>query len=322
MRGLSELFFDDLQAGCLKCFLNAVKSDDTLCLEIREKYINIYYRGGNLYRIEHIKGMLYDIRFDMEYCNHKVNILSIFDSANFNSLKGSINYDEYVKFIPALKMEMDLYFKEHGKNEREYQQLVLRENSYSGSEVNGNGVSKDTDYFIIDIEYANSLNESRFDMVAVKWLSTPTERRSSQNASLTFIEMKYADSAHSGAAGIKKHFEDMDRFVSANFGNSLLELYEEMENVFNQKMSLGLIKGVNKQLIFNRNIKPEFIILAGNHKPQKSVFKRELRAADELVPTLKNKVDIKIALASNMGYGLYAEYMLNLDTYLKVVSEI
>lgn len=319
MRGLLKPVFDDLRVGCLKCFLDAVKSDDTLCLEIRENYINIYYRGGNLYRINPNKGLLYDIHFDMEYCKHNVNILSIFNPANFNSLKGSINYDEYVKLIPALKMEMDLYFKEHGKNEREYQQLVLRENSYSGSVVNGNGVSKDTDYFIIDIEYANTINNSRFDMVAVKWLSTPTERRSSQNASLAFIEMKYADSAHSGAAGIKKHFEDMEKFTTPQ---NLSGLYSEMETIFNQKRKLGLIIGVDKDLKFNTTTKPEFIILASNHKPQKSVFKRELRNADALVPTLKNKVDIKIAMASNMGYGLYAEYMLNLDTYLKVVSEI
>lgn len=44
MRGLTDTFLNDLKQGKLKNVLVAVKSDDTLCLEIRDNYINIYYQ--------------------------------------------------------------------------------------------------------------------------------------------------------------------------------------------------------------------------------------------------------------------------------------
>jgi hypothetical protein len=51
MRGLSNKFINDLKIGILNPFLIAVMDDDKLNLEIRNNYINIYYRGGNLLRI-------------------------------------------------------------------------------------------------------------------------------------------------------------------------------------------------------------------------------------------------------------------------------
>ena len=52
MRGLTPKFIADIKEAKLKSFLTIVKEDDTLSLEIRENYINIYYRGGNVFKIE------------------------------------------------------------------------------------------------------------------------------------------------------------------------------------------------------------------------------------------------------------------------------
>ena len=46
-RRLSDHFIADLKVEILKALLDRVKADPTLCLEIRDEYINIYYRGGN-----------------------------------------------------------------------------------------------------------------------------------------------------------------------------------------------------------------------------------------------------------------------------------
>jgi len=46
-RGLSDKFMAALTGGVLTPLLDRVKADSTLCLEIREDYLNIYYRGGN-----------------------------------------------------------------------------------------------------------------------------------------------------------------------------------------------------------------------------------------------------------------------------------
>ena len=67
--GLSQTFMhalmNDLDPG-INRFLEVVKKDATLCLEIRENYINIYYRGGNLVRIKEKNG-IFTAFFDWKY---------------------------------------------------------------------------------------------------------------------------------------------------------------------------------------------------------------------------------------------------------------
>jgi len=73
---------------------------------------------------------------------------------------------------------MDFYFGCHRKEEREAQQLILRENNFGR-------VSRATDYYICDIEYAAA--GSRFDMVAVHCPSTSTERKSPGDRRLVLV---------------------------------------------------------------------------------------------------------------------------------------
>lgn len=59
MRKLSVKFMGDLvnPDGVLYPILTRVRKDHTLMLAIRENFINIYYRGGNILNIkEHNKG--------------------------------------------------------------------------------------------------------------------------------------------------------------------------------------------------------------------------------------------------------------------------
>jgi hypothetical protein len=67
MRGLSTTFITDLSGGLLNPILERVKNDSTLCLEIREGYINIYYRGGNIIEIREKKLGKYYASFDVKY---------------------------------------------------------------------------------------------------------------------------------------------------------------------------------------------------------------------------------------------------------------
>ena len=50
-RYLSNKFINALHHGLLEPLLRCVHTDDVLDLQIRENYINIYYRGGNLIQI-------------------------------------------------------------------------------------------------------------------------------------------------------------------------------------------------------------------------------------------------------------------------------
>lgn len=174
-RGLSDQFMQDLKVGKLKVLLEEVKKDHTLCLAIRNDYINIYYRGGNICKVKRKNGG-YEYSFDSKYLKD--------NQQDFKELFESGEIGKIVKSFPKIKHEMDIYFSGKQKAEREFQQLIMREN-------NNSVISNDTDYFIADIEYANKSNNSRFDMLAVKWPSTSTDRKNPKNIKLAFIEVKY-----------------------------------------------------------------------------------------------------------------------------------
>ena len=139
MRGLTKNLIDHLKSGLIAPMLGLIKLDSTLCLEIRENYINIYYRGGNIIRIEENQ-WLFKASFDRKYLHENLT--------NVPDLPGILNNAEdveaWIDAIPFLKHEMDLWFGHHPKNEREFQQLLLRENNFGNS-------AKGTDYFICDI---------------------------------------------------------------------------------------------------------------------------------------------------------------------------
>lgn len=299
MRGLTPKFIADIKEAKLKSFLTIVKEDDTLSLEIRENYINIYYRGGNVFKIEPWRRNEYRVLFDMNYCCKRKDIISQISL---------YDYEKWVDNIPLIKAEMDAYFHKYPKLEREYQQLVLREN-------NNSSIANDTDYYIADIEYANSENGSRFDLLAVKWLSTSISRKKADDIRLVLIEKKYGDSALSGSAGIMKHFEDLHNFLSD--ARKVEDLYQEVETIFNQKTELGLISDVVKPIKLSKN-KPEFILLLANHKPARSVLQRAIQEAinSPYYNSLKQMIDIKIAKASYMGYGLHCDLMVDIETFV------
>ena len=75
MRKLNDLFLSDLEEGCLCSLLAEVQRDDSLCLELRGTYINLYYRGGNILRVDQ-EANFYKVFFDINYfrCTNKVDL--------------------------------------------------------------------------------------------------------------------------------------------------------------------------------------------------------------------------------------------------------
>lgn len=290
--------------------LDLVNLDSTLCLEIRKNYINIYYRGGSIMKIEE-KQELFNASIDRKYFDK--------DFAQKPSYPGILNssadVNAWMVAIPFLKHQMDIWFGYHPKNEREFQQLMLRENN--------RGISaKGTDYFICDIEYAN--HTGRFDLVAVKWPSTPSCRKNNTNLRLAFIEMKYLDAALRSSksekgkinddnpkklAGLCKHVDDMNTFLSKS--DNLENIKEEMKIVFNQKLDLGLINN-QKAIESFSNDKPEFLLALSNHDPESTILRNELERLPECTNT-----EIKVATSNFMGYGLYSHGIYGLDEFLR-----
>ena len=293
MRKLSPSFINNLQNNYgLRELLNFVKNDNTLDLEIRKNYLNIYYRGGNALRVAEIAENKYEFHFDSNY----------FESGNLllrNSIPLLNSETDWKHYFPLIKQGMDFYFTAYPKEEREFQQLVVRENNYSN-------IANATDYFIIDIEYNNHRN-ARFDMVALEWESSGSKRKlpKSYKPKLSIIEMKYGDSALKGSAGMVKHINDFNHFLSNP--KEVQDFKEEMITIFQQKRELGLIPCLSKER--NSNVVTEvhfdidFIFLIANHDPSSSILRTEMQ---------KLPSDIKFCASNFAGFGLFKE---NVYTY-------
>ena len=306
MRKLSNKFMDDLvnSDGVLHPILTRVKKDHTLMLAIRENYINIYYRGGNILNIkEHIKGF-YQASFDDQY--NKSGLLipdsptEIYDQNDSRS---------WIESFPCRKNIMDEYFSTYGKAEREFQQLIAREN-------NNSTISNESEYFISDIEVTESY--ARFDIMAIRWLAT--QRKNGSNCKAALIEMKYGDGSLGGSAGILKHLKDMEKLVSNQ--ESYVRLLETMESQFTQLDELGLLKfnkgTSNAKVKLNPDEIPEVIFVIANHNPRSPKLKTILRDPEIDKYAQSQLFDLKFYVASFAGYGLHAKCMFPLVEFLKL----
>lgn len=190
MHRLNDEFLRALKNGVLSALTDAVRSDTGLCLELRGAYINIYYRGGSLMKVEQsTKG--YDICFNEEY----------FKGGNVISLPNSTDIDAWLDALPKLKQAIDQYQRKKSQDEREYQQLILRDNNFGS-------IARSTDYYICDIEYQS--RDGRFDMIAVHWPAK--KRKNPDNRRLIIVEVKYGEEALKRRAGLHDHIKDVNKY--------------------------------------------------------------------------------------------------------------
>jgi hypothetical protein len=162
-----------------------------------------------------------------------------------------------------------------------------------------------------DIEYKDDYTGGRFDAIAAHWPSSSSSRKNKTNIGLSLIEMKYADVSLTGSSGLYNHCLDASAFLSNN--SNINTLKDEMREIFNQKLELGLIKNQNSIESFNNN-NPEYILIFVNHKPASTVLKRELKKVSNMLKT--QKLNLKIATSTFMGYGLYKKSIYTLDDFL------
>lgn len=291
-RGLSKSFMLSLkEGGLLHPLLVYVRKDPTLCLEIRQNYINIYYRGGNLIKIE--EKDCYIASFDKNYgiAENKVPKKELYDKSEV---------EKWIEAIPFLKQSMDFWFGAHPKEEREFQQLVLREN-------NGCVIGNSTDYFIIDIEYDNHRG-ARFDLVAVEWKSDGAARKlkGRYTPKLCFIEMKFGDGALKGESGVLPHIEKFKEYIERN---GLGAIKDEMKTVFKQKRELDLIPALknNRNAIEKFSDEVDLLFLVANHDPASRKLNDILNQITEKYQNERLGFNIKFCCSNFLGYGIYEQ---------------
>ena len=281
MRALSPSFMHALGAGFLETLTARVNADRTLCLELRGGYVNVYYRGGSLLRVT-VGPSGFGVFFDTKYFMGTDVPLPEAAVTNASELAA------WLKMLPELKQAIDLFQGAHPKDEREFQQLIVRDNNFGG-------VARKTDYYMCDIEYA--ADQGRFDMIGVNWPSTSTDRKCARHRRLVLVEVKHGDGALRGTAGIHAHVSGVNAFLSDSA--NVERLKEDMVHVFNQKRALGQID-CGKDLESFSDETPILLLLLANHDPGSGVLS-ELLA--DLPPS--PHADVCIATASMMGYGIY-----------------
>lgn len=296
LRGLSPEFLAALQSGELSPILKRVHADRTLCLEIRANCINVYYRGGSLLRVEP-NGTSYSLSFDSNYFKASPTLVEPLAPTSAVT---------WVDAIPAMKNAMDLFFGRFSKDEREIQQHLLRDNNFGG-------VARSTDYYLCDIEHRSA--HGQFDAIGVHWPSTPQERKRNEDRRLVFFEVKQGDDAldgdraADGKSGLRAHIKDVNACLAVP-GN-VEAIQQEMITVFNQKRSLGLLDCGKDLTAFGEQL-PLLILVLVNHDPGKSRL-RELLS--DLPPS--PHAELRIAVSSLMGYGLYDQGILSIDEALQ-----
>jgi hypothetical protein len=314
-RGLSAVFKKQLDDGALlNPLLCRVRRDTALDLEIRENYLNVYYRGGSMLRVTPVARSpgKYKFFFNTNYASKAVVKKLNLPGSMVDSIAA---VESWLDFVPNLKDTMDLWFGKHAKDERALQQMVVWEN-------NDSPWAGGTDYFIVDVEY-DDRHGARFDMVALRWESTASARKLQKGYQprLAIIEMKAGDGALKGGSGLQEHLNQYLKLVGDE--KRLKAFKREMVDVFRQKRDLKLIKGLlkNSNQVVKLDRSVELIFLLAGHDPQSRKLSTILKQfqQDGLPGDLESSV--RFCTANFTGFGLYGENIHPLSDFMTRFGE-
>ena len=246
MRELSEKFFTDLKSGFLSGITESVKADTDLNLEIRDRYINIYYKGNSLLRLSEIgTGYKADIH---EKFSQGLDIPEIFSESTVN---------RFLIAIPQLKQNIILNSKR--SLEVEYEQMIIRANNFEPR--------NNTEYFVVDRQYA--VKEGRFDLTGMFW--DRHHRAKMQEVPVCLMEIKFALNSD-----ISEVHDQLAKYYLA-IEPKAAAIAAEMQKVFRQKLDLGLYHQAEdriaalKTLTFSPKIEQfQFILILVDYNPNSS----------------------------------------------------
>lgn len=229
---------------------------------------------------------------------------------------------------------MDFYFSLHSNSEREFQQLIVRENNLPMlSKKAAKMIPLECKYFITDIEFQEIKNGPRFDMSAIRLLKS--EQKNTWSLQPALIEMKYGDDSLKGDGddnnkenlgkpkpGLIKHLQDIDALIADD--GRYRTLIETMQFQFKQLCSLGLIKFSNdeniKEIIIDSVQTPEVIVILTNHNPLDPVLGNVLNYSKIDVLEKSRNFHLKFHVSSFSGYALHSDCMVSLEEFRKLVT--
>jgi len=276
-----DKFVKSLVNGNLKQMLIAINNDNDLDIQIRNDYLNIYYKGGNIAKVNSEKSIGFDEFYfylemkkapKKEIMNNKTIVQELRIKRNLMTQK--FKTGDYKEYFSNAKEVMDEWLVINPKPERMEQHQLSISNQYNKS-----------DYTIIDLEYQVSTKRDfackfipkgkdipkkpRFDIIAINKLGE-----------VCIIELKKGIGALKGISGLKEHWDCYKESIGRNYE----PFVSEIKKLLKQKQDFNLI---DKQIEIKKPI-PEFIF-AYSYDNKTSIEKQ-----DELFDEQYKKIGTKI----------------------------
>jgi hypothetical protein len=287
-RGIhNKAFIESLNNGNLKKMLMEINQDNELDIQVRNNYLNVYYKGGNIARVKSENS----IEFDMFYFYLEMKITPKKEIEKNEVILKKLkterdllvkkfkerNYKDY--FIEAKEI-MDKWLERNPKPERMEQHQLSIANRFNKS-----------DYTIIDLEYQVSTKSDfactfipkgkvapkkpRFDIIAVNKLGE-----------LCVIELKKGTGALKDTSGLKEHWDCYQKSIAQNYKSFVFE----MEKLLEQKQILNLI---DSQLKIKSPI-PKFMFAYSyddktSIESQDEIFNEQYKKTDATIHVIRLK---------------------------------
>jgi hypothetical protein len=264
MRQLSLPFMHELKAGFLSDLTQHAIADPDLDLEIRANYVNLYYKGNSLLKLQEARSGDYRVDIHAKFAKD----LDIPTALTDRSLTA-----QFLKCLPHLKQHVI----EHGKHslEVEYEQLIIRANNFEPRNA--------SDYFVVDRQY--TLGQERFDLIGFYW--DRRRRRAGQEVPLCLLEVKFALNPD-----IAEVHEQLARYYAA-IEPRLPQLAKELQGVLRQKLELGLYRQDAARLKAMRTLtfspelsRVQFVLILVDYNPHSSLINlgklKQLPFADQV----------------------------------------
>ena len=283
----NEKFWKNLTEGEYKEIIDfASQRENELDVQIRDNYLNIYYKGGNLLRVHHSSLYFDEFYFHRIHCGdvilRKTHLKEKCKSGDkecmerwksyreqrkkmLNLLKNSGGMAAYCAQMKEIMDEWDADLHTIGisHDEKKAQQQIS---------MNNRGA---TDYTVVDLEYAVSTTSNfkyngdstkkvpRFDLIAVD-----------KSGQLYVIELKTGLKAIDGNSGIRAHIDCFKYSIELDSNNDFIN---EMDELLRQKQELKLIEN-NARIDTSKQ--PKFIF-AFSDEPGKKQYEVFVEACKE-----------------------------------------
>lgn len=272
MRKLSDSFMKKLQ-GEWKPLLDYILSDSKLDLQIRDNYINVYYQGGNILKINP-RSFYFDEFYFYKDCAKKRKTPLQEESKSGNVKAKNIIAELVDKrdclLSPLQSHQLDKsvaaeYFQKAKKIMRDWEKTLNEQLGISHAEKQEQqqialANRKNTDYVVWDLEYAVSTDYSfkyngsvedkkkpRFDIIAI------------HKGQIIVIELKKGLNALERKSGIVDHIDSYECTIGRD---NLGDFLKEMKELLKQKKDLGIL---DKSLEIT-NESPKFVFAFADEK--------------------------------------------------------